>query len=120
MTGDEYEEEIAQLRKSAEHFKVTVIEALNRAISRLDRENAQLQAKIDELERELRIVNRDREALIRRADTAEKTLLNSGFNLHTMQREERRNSGSVVGPLGTIGSPGYIGRGFEREGGSTP
>jgi predicted RNase H-like nuclease (RuvC/YqgF family) len=139
VTGDEYEEEIASLRRSGEVFRSTVVEALNRTIESLDHENAELkdrlheeeffdnlkqerntsgilaanmQAQVSELERELRIVRRDRDALIRRAESAEKTLLKSGFDLHTMQ------SGPIVGPAGTGNFPGVAGRGF--QGGTIP
>lgn len=148
MTDEEYEEDIARIRRANETFRSTVVEALNAVIARLDRENAELeerirdlaveeklfdkvkqersisgvmaanmQAHVDELERELRIVRRDRDALIQRADTAEKTLLNHGFNLHSMQRGGGK-SGPIVGPAGTSRFPGVVGRGF--DGGTVP
>lgn len=60
---------------------VSLLESEQRSVTRLTTD-------LRESQKELAIVKRDRDALIQRAVTAENTLKNHGFDLHTMRRKE--------------------------------
>ena len=101
----------------AEKWGLAINGALREAIQRLDQEAAvldealarereayrllkkdydedvpRLREERDEAARELRVVRRDRDALVARAETAERTLENHGFDLRSMTRGEKDSS----------------------------